>query len=133
MKFLLTRADLDQRHDQIVRLLSPVVSEAGRGEFTVEDLIGRAHDGLVYIGISDEPELCGAFEFKHYPQSMAVNIIALGGSGFNEVAVDWITKFTWWAQVSGASTIEASCSRAMARILKRIGFSNEYEVVRLKI
>lgn len=133
MRFLLTAADLDEHRDMIVRLLSPVVEQAGRGEFTVEDLLQLARDGRAYIGISYAPEICGAFEFIHYPQTMSVNIIAIGGQGLQELADLWFEKFKKWAFLAGASTIEASCSKAMARILKRIGFSNDYEVVRLKI
>ena len=133
MRFLLTDTDLDEHRDMIVRLLSPVVERAGRGEFTVEDLLQLAHDGRAYIGISNAPEICGVFEFRHYPQTMAVNIIAIGGEGLQELSDMWFEKFKKWAFLAGATTIEASCSRAMARILKRIGFANEYEVVRLKI
>ncbi|CAL62404.1 Hypothetical protein HEAR2271 [Herminiimonas arsenicoxydans] len=133
MKFLLTPADIEEHRGMIIRLLTPVVEHAGRGEFTVDDLIQLARDGRAYIGISYAPEICGAFEFRHYPQSVSVNIIALGGEGLAELADLWFETFKKWAFVAGATSIEASCSRAMARILKRIGFANEYEVVRLKI
>jgi hypothetical protein len=133
MRFLLKPDDLDAHRSQIVRLLQPVVDQAGRGEFTIEDLLQLARDGRAYIGISYEPEICGAFEFKHYPSTLAINIMAIGGSGLEQLSDMWLDKFKEWAKLAGASTIEASCSKAMARILKRIGFANEYEVVRLKI
>jgi len=133
MRFLLKPDDLNAHRSQIVRLLTPVVEQAGRGEFTVEDLMRLALEGRAYIGISYAPEICGAFEFKHYPQSVAINIMAIGGSGLEQLSDMWFDTFKKWARLAGASTIEASCSRGMARILKRIGFANEYEVVRLKI
>lgn len=133
MKFLLTPADIDEHRETIIRLLTPVVEHAGRGEFTVDDLIQLARDGRAYIGISYAPEICGAFEFRHYPQTMSVNIMAIGGEGLQELSEMWFEKFKTWAHLAGASNIEASCSKAMARILKRIGFQNEYEIVRLKI
>jgi len=133
MRFLLTPADLDEHRSQIVRLLSPVVDQAGRGEFTIDDLLQLARDGRAYIGISYAPEICVAIEFKHYPQTVSINIMAIGGAGLEQLSDMWLDKFKKWALLAGASTIEASCSKAMVRILKRIGFTNEYEVVRLKI
>lgn len=78
----------------------------------------------------DGPALAMAFEFVHYPQRLAVNIMALGGSGLAEVAEEFWGLFCMWCRSAGADMIEASCSEAMARMLGRHGFESVYRVVR---
>jgi hypothetical protein len=71
-----------------------------------------------------------AFEFVHYPQTLAVNVMALGGSGLDETAAQFWDSFRAWCKSAGATVIEASCSDAMARMLGRYGFETAYRVVR---
>lgn len=133
MRFLTSPAEIDLHRDLIVRLLTPVVTDAARGEFTMDDILESAKAGTMHIGICEQPEMCGAFEFRHYAQFMAVNIVALGGKGFDQFAGYTLHKFRQWAALAGATRIEALCSPAMARMLGRWGFTKDYEQVSIPV
>lgn len=114
-------------------LLEPVVREAGRGEFTVDDIRRLNAQGEVITALFEndgEPVAAMAFEFVYYPQTLAVNIMAFGGKRFDEVTTEFWDLFKEWCKAAGASFIEASCSDAMARLLGRYGFDLTYRVVR---
>lgn len=131
--FLTSPELLDRKWEDAAQLLAPVVHEAARGEFTLADLramtqVQRVNTALVEC--DGEPRLAMVFEFVHYPQTLAVNVMAVGGRGLDEsIGAFWPT-FCDWARQAGASVIEASCSDAMARLLGRYGFSTTYRVVR---
>lgn len=117
-------------------LLQTVVEEAARGEFTVEDIARMTQSGRVVTAVVERDGvaiLAGAFEFVHYPQTLAVNILALGGGFVDEVAAEFWSTFKAWCKEAGASFIEASCSDAMARLLARYEFKSVYRVVRTEI
>ncbi len=114
-------------------LLQPVVDEAARGEFTMADIERMTREGRVITAIvldDGRPLLAMAFEFVHYPRQLAVNIMAMGGRDLDQVASRFWPTFRAWCRRAGANVIEASCSDAMARILRRYGFDSAYRVVR---
>lgn len=131
--FLTTPELLDAKWPQAAPLLDPVVKEAARGEFTMEDLHRMSKEGRVIAAVAEhDGTVCMAmvFEFVHYPQTLAVNILALGGSGLAGVADEFWATFRQWCVQAGATVIEAACSDAMARILRRHGFESTYRIVR---
>lgn len=120
----------------VAPLLEPVVKEAGRGEFTVDDIRELNAQGRVITALIEkdgEPMAAMAFEFVHYPQALAVNILALGGKNLDGLAAEFLERFKAWCKAAGASFIEASCSDGMARLLKRYGFDLTYRVVRVAL
>lgn len=124
---------LEQKFHLIEPLLLPVVKEAARGEFSVEDIKRMTAEGRVISAVAEkdgEPVMAMAFEFVHYPQILAVNVMALGGHGLDAIADEFWETFRSWCKSAGASVIEASCSNAMARLLGRYGFETVYRVVR---
>lgn len=131
--FLTSTEQVEGQFDYAVPFLEPVIEEAARGEFSVEDLRrlnldGRAITALIRQG--DTPVMAMVFEFVHYPQTLAVNIMALGGRELNEIVHEFWETFKAWCKEAGATTIEAACSPAMARILARYQFKTTYQVVR---
>lgn len=117
-------------------LLQPVIDEAARGEFTVEDIRALNAQGKVITALVErdgKAVMAMAFEFVHYPQTLAVNIMALGGRGLDDAASEFWAKFKAWCKEAGATVIEASCSDAMARLLGRYGFESTYRVVRTEL
>lgn len=114
-------------------LLEPVITQAARGEFTVEDLYqlnlkGRAITAL--IEKDGQGVMAVVFEFVHYPQMVAVNIMALGGRYLDDSVSEFWSGFKAWCRDAGAEAIEASCSPAMTRLLSKYGFEPTYQVVR---
>lgn len=134
--FMTDSATTAQYFDQAAPLLEPVVKEAARGEFTVPDLRrlceqGRAICMLVSDGAG--PMFALVFEVVHYPSQSAVNLMALGGERFAEGEAVYGSVFREWCRQAGASVIEASCSPAMARMLRKFGFDVAYQVVRSQV
>lgn len=127
---------MDEKFSLVEPLLQPVIDQAARGEFTVMDVREMASRGQAIVALvegEDGPALAMAFEFVHYPQTLSVNIMALGGSGLAEAADEFWELFRMWCRSAGASLIEAACSEAMARMLKRHGFDAVYRVVRSEL
>ena len=113
--------------------LDPVVKHAARGEFELDDLRRMcANEKAMCVVVTDGEEVIMAmvFEFLFYPKMTACNIMALGGSCLDEIAGAFFVTFKRWCYNMGVTVIEASCSSAMARLLKRQGFEKTYEVVR---
>ncbi len=124
---------LEQKFHLAAPLLQPVIDQAARGEFTVEDIRRMTSEGRVITAVVEqdgEAVLALAFEFVHYPQTLAVNIMALGGKDLGKAADEFWDTLRDWFRSAGATVIEASCSDAMARLLGRYGFENVYRVVR---
>lgn len=134
--FITDAALLAQKFHLARPLLQPVIDHAARGEFTVDDLERMTAEGSVITAVAEddgEAVMAMAFEFVHYPQTLSINIMALGGHGFEVFASEFWETFKEWAKMAGATVIEASCSDAMARMLGRIGFENAYRVVRVEL
>lgn len=94
-------------------------------DFDAADLFELSAKGRAVIGVvwqDEAPVLAGAFEFRHYPQQMAVNIMALGGSSVRAAFRAFWPAFSAWCREMGAQRIEASCGDAMTRLLERFGF-----------
>jgi len=127
---------LEQKFHLAKPLLQPVIDQAARGEFTVDDIRDLNAKGRVITAVIEdggEAVMALAFEFVHYPQTLAVNIMAMGGKGLDLVADEFLVTFRAWCKSAGATVIEASCSNAMARMLGRYGFENAYRVVRTEL
>lgn len=131
---LSTPALIEQHWPAAAQLLEPVVRDAARGEFDIEDLRrmvagGQAFAGLVFKG--QQATLAIVFEFRHYPRRMVVNVIALGGHDLVGAAMTFWPSFRAWAKESGAAEIEACTAPAMTRVLRNLGFVHCYDLVRL--
>ena len=131
--FLTTPELLEQKFHKAAPLLQDVVDGAVRGEFTVQDIERLAQAGKAVVCVIEKDGkavLAAAFEFVHYPRKRAINIMAMAGVGLHEAQVLFWDAFNDWARGAGVACIEASCSRAMARLLGRFGFEDVYRVVR---
>lgn len=134
--FLTTPELLNQWWDKAALHFEPVVSQAARGEFTVEDIRRLCEEGRATVGVAierGEVVMAMAFEFIHYPRISACNIMALGGTRLDEIEEAFFITFKDWCKSMGVTVIEASCSSVMSRLLRRYGFAKTYEVVRLSL
>jgi hypothetical protein len=117
----------------LMRLLAPVANKACKGEFTAEDLWELALERKIFVGLMDDPEMAVAFEFRHYPRFMAINIVALGGRDLQRFMKEALPRFRSWAAMTGAKRIEASCNDAIARMLTYAGFEKDYVQVSIPV
>lgn len=134
--FLNTPELLEEYWDRAAIHFEPVVTEAARGEFTVQDIKRLCDDKRALVVVVTDGELvilAAAFEFIYYPRMTACNVMAMGGSHWNDVAEQFFITFKQWLYGMGVTVIEASCSSAMSRLLQRYGFAKTYEVVRLEL
>ena len=131
----LTTPELRKTHwASVASLITPAVTEAARGEFTLNDLEAMVTNGHAVAGIafdSDGPVMGMVFEFCNYPRRQVINVMALGGRDLAGIANSFWPQFIEWARESGVAEIEACTSPAMSRILKQIGFAHTYNVMRI--
>lgn len=115
--------------------VSPVLARLPAvDDFTLADLERLALAGTLALGVvtqSESIQLVMAFEVVPYPNRLAVNIVALAGSGLATVAQRFFQQFCAGCRQMGAHAIEARCSDSMARLLRRYGFGKVYNVVRM--
>jgi hypothetical protein len=136
VRFLTEPEEIEARWHEVAPLLAPALAHAVLGELTIDDVRELALARRMIIGVFEHdgvPTMAMAFEFKHYPRIVTVNIVALGGARFAEFAGRFFDGFKAWATRAGAQHIEASCRPAMARLLKRHGFANTYEKVSVAV
>lgn len=134
--FLTTPELLEEWWDRAEPHLIPVVTEAARGEFTIDDLHRLCKEKRATCVVVTDGEivtLAAVFEFIHYPRMTACNVIAMGGKDWHSVAEQFFITFKQWLYGMGVTVIEASCSSVMSRLLRRYGFAKTYEVVRLEL
>lgn len=121
-------------------LFKRCVEKAMKGELDVDDIKGAALAGqLVIMVFTDSTvglgtvDLAIAIEPVAYPKLPGINIVAMGGTGFGLIQAKYWTYFKGWAMMNGATMIEASVSPAMARILRKYGYVEEYRHVRCRL
>lgn len=134
--FLTTPELIGQHWWAVASLIDLSVSELSRGEWTTEDLAqlveeGRAHAVVIHEG--DEPVLAMIFEFRHYPRRTTCNVMALAGRDLAAAAVTFWPTFRAWVKESGCTHIEACAGPAMTRILRDLGFSHDYNMIRMGV
>ncbi|MBX3610394.1 MAG: hypothetical protein KF871_10920 [Hydrogenophaga sp.] len=131
--FLNTPELLAEHWPAAASLLEPVVRQAARGEFAVEDLHDLAAAGKAWVAVMlshGTPALAMVFGFVHYPRKTVLNVIALGGQDLAGAAVSFWPQFLGWAKESGVDEIEACTAPPMTRVLRNLGFSHTYDLVR---
>lgn|GEM_PF-2014270 len=136
VEFLTKSSDIIREWDALSPLFQSVISRAAHGEFTVDDLHALAIGGKIQVGLVRQAGsiiLALAFEFKSYPQKLAINFLAIGGKKLDSVIARFSETFQKWAQDAGVDWIEAFCSPAMARILARYQYITTYQLVRLDL
>lgn len=135
MLFLCTPELINQYWESVSDLLGPHMDLA-QGDFDIDDLRARVFSGSAIAGVAFEnnsPVMGIVFSFKHYSTKMAVNVLALAGANLSCIATRFWPEFQDWARQAGASGIEACTRPAMSRVLRGIGFTHKYDVVKLEL
>ncbi|MDR1311566.1 MAG: hypothetical protein LBK01_06825 [Burkholderiaceae bacterium] len=122
-------------HD-IAPLFARVVKKAVHGEYDVDDLRHMTARGGIHVGVARENGkivMALAFEFRHYPKCLGVNVLAMGGSRLTAFMAQFLSPFKAFCLSAGADFIECSVSPAMERLHRRSGFETVYRNMRLSV
>ena len=128
--------EVDPVWGEIAPIFQRVVDKAVHGEFTVDDIYDMSKSGDAKVGIAVEGGkvvMALAFEFKHYPRKMGVNVFAMGGVRLTDFMHKFLTPFREFCRMAGADWIECSCSPGMERLHHRSGFKTVYQNLRLDL
>lgn len=128
--FIREPEEIEAEWPHLEKLFQAVAETAAHGEFDANDLKQLAIDGRITLGFCSDYSMAIAFEFRHYPKFVAVNVVALAGHGLSAVAAQFFCAFKTFCRAAGAECIEASCSAGMSRLLRRYGFSEIYRQIR---
>lgn len=121
-----TGEQVEQIRPVLEPILTAMLTRTPCRDFEAADVFALAEAKRCVLGLVEDesgPVLGGAFEFRHYPQETAVNVMALGGKRMDEALDAFWPTFRAWAKQAGATRIEASCAEPMARLLSRAGFA----------
>ena len=114
---LIHRSELPAMWPVLSELLKPAV-EMGRGELVVDDILGRALEGRMFV--FSDGNFALTTEFMHYPRK-TVMIVGFGGGKVperNHVAEVLIAA----AKVGGASSIQTYCKNPAMTLYYRRWF-----------
>lgn len=122
---IVIQRNVAERWGDIEPEVARVVKKACHGEFTAADIKRLIEKGRVYAAYAHEGpdvKMVCVWEMIYYPELTTVNICCLGG---RDVAGCWARygetmRNIWRAQ--GATQVECSVSRAMARLLQQANF-----------
>lgn len=128
--------EVDMYWHEIEPEFQRVVSKAAQGEFLVSDVRNQALRGEATIGVAfegNELVMALAFEFRHYPQKLGVNVLAMGGRRLMEFMGKFLEPFKAFCRSAGADWIECAVSPGMERMHHRSGFRTVYRNLRLDL
>ena len=135
-----TSEQLDQYWPQMAYWLEPCVEKAMHGEMTLSDIYNAVKTGSMAAIIakcdthgSHDVAFVLILEGKPYPKLHCINVVAIGGHQMDLLKSKFWQHVCSWAFMSGASNLEASVSPAVARIIKRYGFTPVYTTMRLNL
>lgn len=105
-----------------------------QGEMALSDFF----DGFVgerfhlFVGRTDgEVTGCMVTELIAYPQYSVIRVLVAAGAGFAKFVAQYMGYIKNWANVNGASFIEALIIPEMMRYYRRFGSQKVYEVIRI--
>tara|TARA_S200000501_G_C20621882_1_gene654988 strand:- start:68 stop:550 length:483 start_codon:yes stop_codon:yes gene_type:complete len=129
-QLLSTKEQIDKYWDKCVPLLQKCIDRMD-GELLVEDIYAQAMAGKAFIIIvkndyEDHVKLALVLELVYYPRYTAMNVLALGGEDLKNMIHMFWKHVCSWAMINGVRKMECTVSPAMERILKSVGFKQQY-------
>ena len=139
-QLLSTKELIDKYWGQCTPLLEKCIDRQMHGEMNIEDIYTRALKGEMFIiAIKDDTsevpdvKLVLVLELVYYPRFTAMNVVALGGRDLKNMISEFWAHICGWAKVCGVTKIECSVPLAMERILKNVGFKQNYIQMRQEL
>ena len=129
-QLLSTKEHIDTYWDQCVPLLQKCIDKMD-GEMIIEDIYASATQGKAFIIVvkndyDNYVKLALVLELVYYPRYTAMNVLALGGEDLKNMINLYWKHVCGWALICGVKKMECTVSPAMERILKSVGFKQQY-------
>lgn len=134
MKILRIPTDqIAQRWQRIAPFIEDSLAHSG-GDFTVDQVKVYLSSGQwLTLGVFDEQNLLGviAVQFTNMPNDRVAFITAIGGK--NITNSDTFNQFQAILKAHGATKIQGGVRESVARLWRRLGFSQRYILVEHKL
>lgn len=134
MKILRIPTDqIAQRWQRIAPFIEDSLAHSG-GDFTVDQVKVYLSSGQwLTLGVFDEQTMLGviAVQFTNMPNDRVAFITAIGGK--NITNSDTFNQFQTILKAHGATKIQGGVRESVARLWRRLGFSQRYILVEHKL
>lgn len=127
-------AYLHQHWEEIEKFLKPALDLSGVEEFNIDQLKMFISSGQwTLIAVEEDSKLCGAVvvSFSNYPNDRIAFVTAIGGKFIS--SRETADKFKALLKAMGATKIQGGARESVARLWKRIGFTNKQILVECKL
>jgi len=132
--FPLNVAYLHQHWEEVAKYLQPALDLGDVEDFTLDQMKVYIINGTwTLFVVAEEDKLCGAVvvAFSNYPNSRIAFVTAIGGKFIS--SQETFNKFKAVLKSMGVTKIQGAARESVARLWKRIGFTNKQILVEQKI
>jgi hypothetical protein len=132
--FPLNVAYLHLHWEEIAKYLQPALELGGVEEFTLEQMkVYIVNGNWTLFVVEEEGKICGAVvvAFANYPNDRIAFVTAIGGKFISSRETS--DKFKALLKSMGATKIQGCARESVARLWKRIGFTNKQIFVEFKL
>lgn len=132
--FPLNVAYLHQHWEEIEKYLQSALDLGGVEEFTLDQMkVYIVNGNWTLFVVEENKKLCGAVvvAFANYPNDRIAFVTAIGGKFISSKETS--DKFKTLLKNMGATKIQGAARESVARLWKRIGFTNKQILVEYKL
>jgi hypothetical protein len=119
---------------EIAKYLQPALDLSGVEEFNLEQMkVFIANGTWALFVVEEDLKICGAVvvSFANYPNDLIAYVTAIGGKFISNKETS--DKFKSLLKSMGATKIQGGARESVARLWKRIGFTNKQILVEYKL
>ena len=127
-------AHIHQHWEEVAKYLQPALDLGGVEDFTIDQMKVYIINGTWTLFVAaEEDKLCGAavVAFSNYPNNRIAFVAAIGGKFIS--SQETFNKFKFVLKSMGVTKIQGAARESVARLWKRIGFTNKQILVEQKI
>jgi hypothetical protein len=120
--------------EEIAKYLQPALDLGGVEEFNLDQMkVFIVNKQWTLFVVEDQGKICGAVVvcFANYPNDLIAFVTAIGGKFISDKAIS--NEFKQLMKSMGATKIQGYARESVARLWKRIGFSNKQTLVEFKL
>lgn len=132
--FPLNVAYLHQHWEEIAKYLQPALDLGGVEEFTLEQMkVYIVNGSWTLLVVEEDGKICGAVvvAFSNYPNARIAFVVAIGGKFISSRETS--DKFKALLKGMGVTKIQGCARESVARLWRRIGFSDKKIFVEYKL
>jgi hypothetical protein len=120
--------------DEIAKYLQPALDLSGVEEFNLDQMkVFIVNKQWTLFVVEENSKICGAVVvcFSNYPNDLIAYVTAIGGKFISSRETS--DKFKELLKSMGATKIQGGARESVARLWKRIGFTNKQILVEYKL